>query len=639
MGGMNLIPEKKPSKLKWLFIAVSAFLILCAALLVASIALSMNYKTRIYPGIMVGDLSVGGLTKTQAAEIIKGDFKQIYGRGFNFQLDNETKTVSNEGEILKLNLDSLVDKAFALGHFGNWWDRSWPTIVYPVFKKTLPLDYRFDKDALKTSLQDAFQAVETPARNSEVAVKIVDLKTRQYELEFSDSSIGQTFNYSQAIETLDKALKRFQNPTLSLAKQNDFPKITRDMAVAQKDKIDQLLRIQQIDLSFQNKTWTIAWPDFARSIKVALDDQEKPAVTLDRDMIKSQLIAIAQQVNRPAVDAKIRVQNNRATEFQSSQTGQELDVEKNYAKIVENVLSGNNKIELIVDITEPKTKIDSINELGIKEKISVGVSDFSGSPANRIHNIGIGAAALNGLIIKQGEEFSLVAALGDIDAESGYLPELVIKQNKTTPEFGGGLCQIGTTLFRVALAAGVPVTARQNHTYRVVYYEPAGTDATIYVPRPDVKFINDTPSNILIQTKQQGNILTFEFWGTRDSRAVSFEGLNKTDDLQKLKPEIFNITNPGPPKEIETTELAPGVKKRIDTAHNGADTIFYRYITKADGTNSKETWKSHYVPWQAVFLIGVDPLKVVPPTTTPIDPENIIPPTVAPGNSTSANKL
>lgn len=640
MEGLNLIPQKRSSKLKWLFIAVSAFLILCAALLVASVALAMNYKTRIYPGIMVGDLSVGGLTKTQAANIIQGNFKQVYGQGFVFKLDNQTKTISNDNDILKLNADSLVDEAFQLGHFGNWWNRSWPTIVYPIFKKNLALDYQFDKNALKTSLQNAFQAVETPARNSEVSVKIVDLKTKRYELEFSDSSIGQTFNYSQAIETLDKALKRFQNPTLTLAKQNDYPAITRELAMTQKDAIDRLLKIPELNLTFQNEKWTIAWPDFARSIKVAEDDQERPVATLDKDMLGSQLLAIAQQVNRPAIDAKIKVQNNRATEFRASQSGQELDIEENYQKIVDEILSNRNTIELAVEMTEPKIRIDKINDLGIKEKIGLGVSDFSGSPANRRHNIGIGAATLNGMLIAPDEEFSLVKALGSIDSEHGYLPELVIKKDKTTPEFGGGLCQIGTTTFRAALSSGLPITSRQNHSYRVIYYEPAGTDATIYDPRPDFKFLNDTGRYILIQTRQKGNILIFEFWGTTDGRKVLFEGDNKTNDLAKLKPQIFNITNPGLPKEIETTDLAPGVKKLIDHAHNGADTIFYRYITKSDGTNVKETWKSHYVPWQAVFLIGIDPAKAAP---EPAVLENIALPnsnSTAPGNSTTgANNL
>jgi len=279
-------------------------------------------------------------------------------------------------------------------------------------------------------------------------------------------------------------------------------------------------------------------------------------------------------------------------------------------KINQEILVNNNTvIELIVKVTEPKVAVGSTNDLGIKEIIGIGYSNFAGSPSNRRHNIGVGAATLNGVLIPPGEEFSLVKTLGAIDGQHGYLQELVIKQNETKPEYGGGLCQIGTTVFRAALQSGLPITMRRNHSYRVVYYEPAGTDATIYDPWPDMKFINDTANYILVQAKLSGNNLSFEFWGAKDDRQVSFEGNNVVTDLKQLKPKIFNITTPGPKREVETEELEPGKTKKVESAHNGADASFNRTVVKADGTELKETWKSHYVPWQEVWLIGVDPAK------------------------------
>ena len=99
--------------------------------------------------------------------------------------------------------------------------------------------------------------------------------------------------------------------------------------------------------------------------------------------------------------------------------------------------------------------------------------------------------------------------------KAGWLPELVIKGNKTVPELGGGLCQIGTTLFRAILASGLPITERQSHSYRVRYYEPAGADATIYEPRPDFRFVNDTGNYLLINGYVEGDEVTFEVWGTK----------------------------------------------------------------------------------------------------------------------------
>jgi len=233
--------------------------------------------------------------------------------------------------------------------------------------------------------------------------------------------------------------------------------------------------------------------------------------------------------------------------------------------------------------------------LGISDVLGTGTSDFKGSPRNRIHNIKTGAEILNGLLIKPGEKFSLITALGEIDGEHGFKQELVIKQNRTIPEFGGGLCQIGTTVFRTAIDGGLPIVERRNHSYRVSYYEPAGTDATIYSPSPDLKFSNDTGAHILIQTKIQGTKLIFEFWGKDDGREIAY-----------TKPVIKNITNPPPPKYIKTTELPVGKKKKIETAHKGAD-AYFQYTVKYNDENKEdinETFYSHYRPWAEVWMVG-----------------------------------
>jgi vancomycin resistance protein YoaR len=272
-----------------------------------------------------------------------------------------------------------------------------------------------------------------------------------------------------------------------------------------------------------------------------------------------------------------------------------------------------------VQVTDPTVTTADANSLGITEVIGVGRSNFAGSPKNRRANIHTGAAKLNGIIIKPDEEFSLIAALGDINQATGYLPELVIKGNQTVPEYGGGLCQIGTTTFRAALATGLPIVERRNHSYRVTYYEPAGTDATIYDPKPDFRFKNDTGHAILIQTAIEGDNLVFEFWGTSDQRAVV-----------QTKPVLSNFVAPPPTKLIETEDLPVGTKKCTEKPHVGADAQFTYTVTYPDGRVASEVFKSHYVPWREVCLIGV-PKGTLQPTAPAPD--------AAPGALPSADTL
>jgi vancomycin resistance protein YoaR len=256
--------------------------------------------------------------------------------------------------------------------------------------------------------------------------------------------------------------------------------------------------------------------------------RNKIIISLDEEAIRNYLNSLAAKVNTSPVDAKLQIENGRASVFSLSENGMTLDIDKSL-DIVENNLNENKNresaaIELVSDITEPKIKSDDIDNLGIKDLIGEGQSNFAGSPKNRIVNIGVATSRFNGLLIAPGEEFSFVKNLGLVDADHGYAPELVIKQNVTQPEFGGGICQVSTTTFRAALKSGLKITARRNHAYPVSYYNPQGMDATVYIPNPDLKFVNNTPGYILIQTKIEGTILTFDFYGTDDGRTVELIG-------------------------------------------------------------------------------------------------------------------
>ena len=184
-----------------------------------------------------------------------------------------------------------------------------------------------------------------------------------------------------------------------------------------------------------------------------------------------------------------------------------------------------------------------------------------------------------------------------MDAASGYYKELVITNNETKPEYGGGLCQVSSTMYRAVLYGGLPVVARTEHSYAVSYYAyPSGygLDATIYQPAPDLKFTNDTGSYILIQSYSEGTSAYFKFYGTDDGRTVIMDG-----------PYYSNRV--GAPADIivYTTELAAGETQKKDSAHNGFDATWYRTIIGSDGTEETETIFSHYQAWPAKYLVGI----------------------------------
>jgi vancomycin resistance protein YoaR len=241
--------------------------------------------------------------------------------------------------------------------------------------------------------------------------------------------------------------------------------------------------------------------------------------------IYNYVLNLSNQINVKSREPQLTIQNNRASAFVPPQTGLEVDVYKSSLDAVNALQADKASSALMVYQTPPQNSLAQTNSLGINQLIAEGVSGFAGSPSNRRHNIAVGVTKFQGLLIPQGAEFSFDDNLGPVTAEAGFLPELVIKGSQgTIPELGGGLCQVSTTTFRAAMAAGLPITDRRNHAYAVQYYSPQGTDATIYPGSADLKFINNTPGTILIWPyEKDSNTLVFDFYGTNDGRKVTLE--------------------------------------------------------------------------------------------------------------------
>lgn len=183
-------------------------------------------------------------------------------------------------------------------------------------------------------------------------------------------------------------------------------------------------------------------------------------------------------------------------------------------------------VPVVID-PAPLSISEDLQEKGIRELITTGHSSYYGSPTNRMFNIDFGTKMYNGLLIPPGEEFSFNEVLGTVDYKSGFKVEKIIKKNKLEYEVGGGICQVSTTMYRAALLAGLPITERNPHSWKVSYYSQSmgdGLDATIYPGVADIKFINDTPGHLLIQAYTDGPEAYFKLYGTKDGRQVEMDG-------------------------------------------------------------------------------------------------------------------
>ena len=608
---------------KWSLIIAAILLVLVGLAYVANWGINANLSDKILKGVSLGSNDLSGLNKDEARKVLQQKIDFLSRRGFVYQHPLKTLTVyptvtslesaDTSYPLVSWDIEPSLDQIFA------WQNDKAITNFLPklqalIFKKNFVLSYQWDEQQHLTMLQTGLAGVLMPKNEANFEIK-------NNEVSFTTEQSGQTFDFVMAMAETKKQITSLQNQDIILQVQIDEPNIKKTELEKLKTDILETKDLGEFNLAFAEEKWEVKNTSWQKWLRAKYKDK-KIYLGFDKDLVEKyfELNSIKEKIEVPVQDARFQVVGGRVKEFATSQKGISLDWENIISSLEEKLANADLNITLAVKEIEPKISNSNVNGLGITEIIGTGKSDFTGSPKNRIHNINVGADSLNGILIAPQEEFSLLKALGEIDGEHGYLQELVIKDNKTIPEFGDGLCQIGTTAFRSALASGLPITQRRNHSYRVVYYEPAGTDATIYSPWPDFRFLNDTEKYILIQTRIEGTKLYFDFWGTKDGREVIM-----TD------PVIYNIVQPPEKRIIKTIDLEPSKTKCTERAHNGADARFDYTVKYPNQSEAKvATFYSHYVPWQEVCLLGVTQEELDGENNTSSTPEVTPPAEVVP---------
>jgi len=358
----------------------------------------------------------------------------------------------------------------------------------------------------------------------------------------------------------------------------------------------------------------VKWPDTLEGEaknKALSYVKSSDAVGVDFAQVRAYLEKITSpEINREPQDVSIKINDKGKIEFDGfAFNGQRIDFEKAFYLIQKAIRDRIEEVRLPIKIIPATINVlsDELKQKGIQTLIATGESDFSNSPKNRRSNIRVGLASFSGRLVPPGTETGAGEILGLVDATTGYLPELVIKGDKTVPEYGGGLCQVSTTVYRAVLIGGFPITARTNHSYAVSYYDPQGLDATIYPPDPDMKFVNDTPNMILLQTTTVGDKAYANVYGTPVDRQVDLLG-----------PWYYSYKSPPDSRTEYSTKIPPGDKVKLGEAHMGFKADWYRRISYANPSPKEvlERIHSDYEPRPQFTVIGIDP-ENPPPEATP----------------------
>ncbi|MEK7447629.1 MAG: VanW family protein [Patescibacteria group bacterium] len=511
-------------KLMYVYIALFALASLYIGILFYN---SVVYENKIYPGIKVSGIDVGGKTKEEAKALI--DKKVEEAGSPNIILKGKTGHELDRKELeVSYDVQKTIDEAFSIG-------RDDDLKLKKYYSDDRPIVVNVNHDILAKNLFSVTRAENEKVENATVSLKNGNLVTGK-------ESPGKRVLLGENIETLLSGIGNFQN-SFDLKIKTLEPDV-RESDIRAAEKEIQELSSKEVTLKDGNTPYQLSDKDITSFLSFERGGGSpslvysfdllylfpKPTVegnvtiVFDRANIRNWVAGFSSKIDAEPKNAKLSGSGGSVSVIAPSRDGKKVQVDGFTDRLKDTLNNGGNEVEIPIDITRPEVRDDNLAELGLKGLVSTGWTDFSGSPVNRIHNVKTGASKFNGVLIKPNEKFSFNNTLGPVEASTGYLPELVILNDKTVPEYGGGLCQVSSTAFRAALNAGLPILSRSAHAYPVGYYKPFGVDATIYLPSPDLIFQNDTPGYILVQTHINGNKLYFDFYGTKKDISIKFAG-------------------------------------------------------------------------------------------------------------------
>ena len=256
-------------------------------------------------------------------------------------------------------------------------------------------------------------------------------------------------------------------------------------------------------------------------------------------------------------------------------------------------------------ITQPKVKVKDLGDKLFKQTLAKYTTIYDAGVYNRAHNVALAAKTINGTILLPGETFSYNGKLGNTNAAKGYKEATAYVGGKVVPSYGGGICQVSSTLYNAVLYANLEIVERYNHSYAVSYV-PAGRDATVAYGGKDFKFKNTRSYPIKIVASAKNGVVS-----------ISIAGIKEEKEYEVVLISSVLSTKPNSTTYENNSSLPEGKEKVIQKGYTGKTSIAYKILKYNGKTISKTVLsKDTYKPMNRIVQVGTKKVTTTVPTVT-----------------------
>ncbi len=555
-----------------------------------------RYQDRIYPNVTVLGVNVGGLQPEEAVQVLEDHFRGFQETPIVLTFEDRSWSVSGEELGLQMAFEESVQQAYRIGRTRDMFTNM-QTILGVI---------QTGSEVAVTVVVDEQQTQASVARLSAV----IDQVATNPELMLNGTAIWVEPASKGRMVLVDETVARIREVLPLLAKQQQVVVATRELLPRVNAEAVEEARKRFYDLVGQPLTvrvgedefvWSSA--DLARMIEhvqvAEADGSDSYQLFFNPYQLERRIVDIAEETQTPPVYPRVAWNGGNLVVTDPGKPGWKLNRHEGRDIITQAVDAGERTVTLTPRYVAVPITQENVNTLGIVGLVSEGKSDFTGSAPYRVTNIEAGLKLLDGILIPPGEEFSFNDSIGEINEENGFVEGYAIVQNRTQLEYGGGICQDSTTVFRAAFWAGLPITERWGHSFYISWYDkygPTGMDSTIFTGGPDLKFLNDTGNWLLMQTSAnpKTGVASVRLYGTPTKRKV------------ELVQYIYERTPaPETPVYVADAEQPQGTIKHSDRARDGLAIEIERYITDPDGTvRQPDSFLTRFKPWPNIFVLN-----------------------------------
>ena len=608
-----------------IFAVVAGFVLALAVGTGALFAYQGRYADRIYPGVTIAGVDVGGLDRAGARAAVEHGLARFATGTIVVTASESTVRIPYAAVGRRADVDRLVDEAFAVGRTGDTVVRAADGVGSLVRGAAVAPSVVLDQAALTAAVAGAAAQVDAAPVDASAAATPTGFKTVA-------SVAGRGIDRTALEAAIAAALADPASPaevavTATLVPIE--PTIT-DAEVA--DAVAAAGRIAADVVLVQGKeTWTIPAKTVRSWITFAPTTDGGYAATVAPNAPIATIVALAKKINRAPVEASFFFGKNSAVVGVSAgANGRSLDAATTTPLVVQAILARSAvdapatppSVALALTTTTPKLTTEQAKTAAPHmRKISSWTTYYQVSQSNGFgNNISIPARDINGTVVAPGAVFDFWQSIGPVTYARGYRDggAIINGHSQPTGALGGGICSTSTTLFNAVARAGYETLAKKNHYYYITRY-PVGLDATVVISGTSVQTMswrNDTKYPVLIRSSASPGVVTFALYTVAVNNAGVVGGGTKIPGSTNLSYQVANGRTvkfstspkfnyrPASSSVSYTSSLSPGAVKVVEYADDGFDVSVTRTVSANGGVIHSDTWVSHYAQVNGLKLIG-----------------------------------